>query len=403
MNLPKLGSSNQSGSGGMGISLVWVIIGGVIIIVGGVFISLFTPSIFPTQGSAESVLIDNLFRFMLFIGGAIFLLVEGLLLISVVRFRQRKGERADGPPNQGNTTLELVWTVIPAIIVTILSLYAFVVWQQIETVPANTQNVSVLGQRFAWTFGYEATTDDLPPDVDMSRVPEALQHTLTEGGAITFSSPQMHTWVNQTVYVTIDTEDVNHAFWIPGMRLKQDALAGYTTDMHFTPIEAGVYRIVCAELCGGGHGNMAGIVTEDGDLSGAWLIVHPDEETYLREFYYPSLETVLYPPDDPVALGRQVIQNYPCSGCHRLEELGWVGVTGPNLTGVASRTSRLNATGYATMEEYIRSSIRHPSEYVVPGYNNIMPPFNDDPSETNYMSEADWNAIVAFLLTQTGS
>jgi cytochrome c oxidase subunit 2 len=401
MNLPKFGNNRPVSASG--VSWVWVLVAGVIIVVGGYLISTVTPYLFPPQGSAQAVLIDDLFRFMLFVGGAIFILVEGLLLISVIRYRARKGERADGPPIQGNTTLEFVWTLIPAIIVAILSLYAFVVWQQIETPAANAQQVGAVGQRFAWTFTYSFDNNMLPPETDTTRVDAGVLTRLSEGSSISFSSPQLHTWVNQPVTVSMETDDVNHAFWIPGMRLKQDLLAGRVTTVSFTPIEAGVYRIVCAELCGSGHGQMAGVVTESGDLSGAWLIVHPDEATYLDQFYYPEVEKILYPPTDPVALGRQVIQNYACAGCHRLDDLGWAGVTGPNLNGVASRTARLQATGIATMDEYLHHSIRHPADYLVPGYGNLMPQFNPEPDQPNYMPDSDLDAIVAYLLTQTGS
>lgn len=401
MNLPK--SSHNQTQGSAGISLVWVIAGGVIIVVGGFLISLLTPAILPRAGSAQSVLIDNLFQVMLFISGAIFILVEGLLLLSVLRYRARKGDRGDGPPIYGNATLELVWTLIPAIIVAVLSIYSFVVWSQIETRPDNAQEVGVVGQRFAWTFNYEATTDDLPPNMDMSRVPEDIAATLNNGEAISFSYPQLHTWVNQPVTVSMETQDVIHSFWIPGMRMKQDVLSGRVTTMSFTPIESGVFRIVCAELCGGGHGEMAGRVTEDGDLAGAWLIVHASEQEYLEQFYYPELEKILYPPEDPVLLGRQEIQNYPCSGCHTLSDLGWTGTTGPILDGVASRTARLDATGFATMSEYLHDSIRQPGAYLVPGFNNLMLQFNPEPDHANYMPDSDLDAIVAYLLTQTGN
>jgi cytochrome c oxidase subunit 2 len=227
-----------------------------------------------------------------------------------------------------------------------------------------------------------------------------MRVSLTDGETVRFQSPQLHTWVGQQVNVELETTDVNHAFWIPGMRIKQDLLAGLVTNVRFNPIEPGVYRIVCAELCGGGHGNMAGEVTADGDLTGAWLIVHADEETYLNEFYYPELMSVLFPPEDPVALGRQVIQNYPCSGCHVLSDLGWVGVTGPSLDGIGERLQRLAATGYPAMTDYLHESIRHPGGYIVPGYNAVMPQFNDEATEPNYMSEEDLNAIIAYLLTQ---
>ena len=397
MDRPKL--ANGRGS----TSLIWIIVAGLAIIFGGLLISTLSPSILPTVGSAEAQQIDGLFQFMLALGGMVFLLVQGVIAFSVIRFRAKKDEIADGPPIHGNTTLEFVWTLIPAIIVVVITLYAFSVFTSIRAIHPNEQTVAAVGQRFVWQFNYATAADELPAQIDQNAIPEEVRTILNSEGEISFSSSQLHTWVGQPVHVTLQSQDVNHAFWIPGMRVKQDLLAGRITDIRFTPIEQGVYRIVCAELCGGGHGDMAGRVTPAGDLAGAWLIVHPDEETYMREFYVPELSMVLFPPDDPVLLGEQILSgiDYPCSGCHRLTDLGWEGAQGPPLDGVAVRTQRLGATGAATLEDYIHNSIRNPGAYVVPGYTNIMPQFNDEQGESNYMPETDLEAIIAYLMTQT--
>lgn len=398
MNLPKFGSSSKNGGS---LTILWIVLFGVFVVVGGLLIGQLTPSLLPTAGSSQAVQVDALFQVMLVISGAIFLLVEGLLLISVVRYRARPGDHSDGPPIHGNTTLELVWTIIPAVIVIMLTVYAYTVWINTRAPMPDEMAVGAVGQRFAWSFNYEAGANDLPPNVDVNTLPEEdTRAALLNNETVEFSSPQLHSWVGRPVHVQMETQDVNHAFWIPGMRIKQDLLAGLVTDVRFNPIEPGVYRIVCAELCGGGHGEMAGTVSTSGDLVGAWLIVHPDEETYLNEFYYPELMKVLFPPEDPVERGRQTIQKYPCSGCHMLSDQGWVGVTGPALDGVAARTQRMAATGSATMGEYIHNSIRNPGAYVVPGYNNVMPQFSPDPDGLNYMPDADLEAIVAYLLTQ---
>lgn len=405
MAAPRLSFSSRGGQQNGQQNLIWIAAGGLAILVGGLLLATITPLILPVAGSAEAQQVDNLFRFMLAIGGAIFLLVEGILVVSVVRFRAKPDDISDGPPIQGNTTLEFIWTLIPSIIVIVLTLYAFSVWTSIRSEKENEQVVDAQGQRFAWTFTYSVPTADFPPDVEVEQVlinaPDILREQV-EQGAITLTSNQIHTWVGQPMRITLHTEDVNHAFWIPGMRVKQDLLAGRVTDVRFTPIEAGVYRIVCAELCGSGHGSMAGEVV-NGELTGAWLIVHADEATFLNEFYYPEQRQILFPPADPAELGRLVIQNYPCSGCHRLDDLGWIGQQGPSLNGIGARTQRLAASGYGTMAEYIYNSIRHPGEYLAPGYGNGMLQFNDEPSEPNYMPEADLNAIVAYLLTQTES
>jgi cytochrome c oxidase subunit 2 len=385
--------------------MVWIIVAGLALILGGLVIATITPSIFPVQGSAESQQIDALFRFMLAVGGSIFLLVQGVLVYSIIKFRAKPGERGDGPPMHGNATLEIVWTVIPAIIVFIIVVYSVRVWDVTRSVKPNEQTVHSVGARYAWSFAYDIERDALPADIAFDTLDPAVQEDFNEDGQVTFTSSQLHTWVNQPVSVNMEAQDVNHAFWIPGMRVKQDVLVGRVTNVRFTPIEAGVYRIVCAELCGSGHGNMAGEVAADGSLVGAWMIVHPDEATFMREFFEPERNTVLFPPEDPVLRGRQILASgkYPCATCHILTDLGWAGAIGPSMDGLASRTQRLAASGHPDMASYIHASIRHPGEYLVPGYNNLMPQFNDDPSESNYMPEDELDAIVAYLLTQTGN
>jgi cytochrome c oxidase subunit 2 len=391
----------KTANGRGGTSLIWIIVAGLAIVVGGLLIGTLTPYVLPTEGSAEAQQVDSLFRFMLALGGMIFLLVQGLILFSVIRFRAKANDISDGPPIQGNTTLEFVWTVIPAIIVVVITIYAYSVFVNTRAEKPNEQTVEAVGQRFAWNFNYAVASDELPASVDQARIPEDVRTVMNTEGQVTLSSPQLHTWVGQPVHVMLQTQDVNHAFWIPGMRIKQDLLAGRVTDIRFTPIEAGVYRIECAELCGSGHGDMAGTVTADGNLSGAWLIVHADEETFLQEFWNPEVASVLNPPEDPAARGRQLVDTLPCKGCHTLSDLGWAGVTGPNLNGVATRTQRLAATGSATMADYIHNSLRNPTAYVVPGYQPVMPVFSPDPGQPNYLSEASLNAVVAYLLTQT--
>jgi cytochrome c oxidase subunit 2 len=386
---------------GTSVNLLWIVIGGIAIIAGGIFIGALTPNIVPVEGSAEGQQVDALFRFMLTIGGAIFLLVNGVLAYSIIRFRARANDYSDGPPIQGNTTLEFVWTLIPAIIVTVLTLYAYSVWTSIREPKPNEQIVNVTGQRFAWTFTYDIGETQLGDlGVTRDQLPAEVSAAFNDGGTVTFNYPQLATWVGRTVNVKLHTQDVNHAFWIPGMRVKQDLLAGRVTDIRFTPIEAGVYRIVCAELCGSGHGDMAGQVAEDGTLTGAWLIVYDSEETYMREFFQPEAVKVLFPPEDPVALGRQILAGgtYPCFSCHVLSDLNWTGNIGPNLSDIGSRAATRRPG--VTAEEYIRSSIRHPGEYIVPGYQNLMPQFNPNPNETNYMPDEHLEAIIAYLLTQ---
>lgn len=383
-------------------SLVWIVAAALAIVLGGILIATFAPVLLPPQASAEARQIDALFQFMLAIGGMIFLLVQGALVYSVIAFRAKPGDRSDGPPIHGNATLELVWTIIPAIIVLVITAFAYVVYADTRVVGANEQQIGTLGARYAWTFSYDFSRADLPADVDFAALPPEVQADLTDDdGTIAFTNAQMHTWVGQRVDAVITATDVNHAFWVPAMRIKQDALVGRETNVRFTPIEAGVYRIVCAELCGAGHGNMAGEVAPNGDLVGSWLIVHADEEAFRREFLIPQMNQILFPPEDPALRGRQILASgaYPCASCHILDDLGWAGQVGPSLNGIGARTNRVTQSGAVDMSDYLHRSIRHPGEWLVPGYGNLMPQFNPNPDQPNYMPDADLDAIVAYLLS----
>ncbi|MFO7323728.1 MAG: cytochrome c oxidase subunit II [Chloroflexota bacterium] len=397
MNVRNPNSSGRSSS-----AIIWIVLAGLAIIAGGFLIATLTPSLLPAQASAQAVEVDELFRFLLTIGGAIFLLVQGVLAFSVVRFRARAGDTSDGPPIHGNTTLEFVWTAIPAVIVLVITIYSYQVWTTTRAPQPNETVAGVVGARFAWTFTYDVAPEDFPADVDIAQLPENVQATLAENGSIQLVSNQFHTYVGQDVRLEMVTEDVIHSFWVPSMRIKQDLLPGRVTEVRFTPIEPGVYRVVCAELCGSGHGDMAGQIV-NGNLVGGWVIVHPDEETYRREFLEPETLSVLFPPEDPVELGRQILASgrYPCNTCHTLDDLGWVGTIGPSLNGIGARTQRLDASGHPDMETYLHESIRNPGAYLVPGFGNLMPQFNPEPTQPNYMPEADLEAVVAYLLSQT--
>lgn len=384
----------KSKSGAAGLINVWTIVAGVVIIIGGFLIGLVTPGILPVQASSEAAQVDELFRWLLTIGGAIFLLVEGLLLYSVIRFRRRPGDDSDGPPIHGNVTLELIWTGIPAIIVLFLVIYSYSVWVDIRAPKSDEMVVRAVGQRYNWAFTY---TDPL--------------NRLTNVEQQTFTDSVLHTYVGRPVLLEMETRDVNHAFWVPTMRIKQDLLAGRTTTIRFTPTREGRYRIVCTELCGGGHGAMY-----------SFIEVHPDETSYLAAFIDPRVDLILNPPADPVLQGAALLaQNiYPCSGCHVLADedngIAWSGLTGPSLQAIGETAQRrAGASGQANAAEYIAHSIRHPNDYIVPGFAaGLMPqfgPFAQQPadwsaSEGAYyypMSDDDLVRIVSYLCTRTST
>ncbi len=387
----------NSGHNNVNISgaLVPILIGVTIaLVIGGLIISTFAESAFPIQASAESQQIDQLFTVLLGIGGGLFLLVQGLLLFSIIRFRQKEGDEEDGPTIHGNVTLEIIWTAIPALVVLALVIYSYSVWVDIREPKDDALVVEAVGARFAWTFNYYEPR----LDCESSEVDNRLD---CEGRNVNpnISSPVLHTYVGRPVKMELETQDVIHSFWIPAMRIKQDLLPGRRTEIYFTPIESGEYRVVCTELCGSGHGDMV-----------ANIIVHDDEESYLTSFLDPAIENVVIPPDDPVEQGAILLASgaYPCAGCHVLQEtieeqgltINWQGITGPSLEGIGDRAG--GRVSGQSAEEYLYTSLYLPHSYLVPGYGPLMIQFqNDDAGVPNYMPSEDGQAVVAYLCTLT--
>ncbi len=354
-------------------TVFWIALAFVLLVVGGLIIAEATPLVLPPQASAEAAQVDELFKIMLALGGAIWLLVQGAIVYAVIRFRARPGERGDGATMHGNTTLEFIWTLIPAIAVIILSIISFQVWVNITSARDNEQAVEGRGARFLWSFSYE-----IPGETQM------------------VNSPVLHTWVGQPVVLGLQTADVNHAFWVPSMRIKQDLLAGRRAEARFTPVLAGEFPVVCAELCGSGHGSMR-----------ASIMVHEDEEGFLAWFDEEAYR-ILNPPDDPAEGGELLMTAggtaglFACAGCHTLEALGWEAIVGPNLAGVADRA----ATRVPGMEpeRYLLRSLFYPGEFLVPGYGALMPQHqHQSMEEPNFMSLDEGLAIVAYLCTLTDS
>ncbi len=194
----------------------------------------------PAQASKEGRQIDYLLTLQFIIGGAIFALVLVFLLYSVVVFRRRPGDMEDGPPIEGSRALEMVWTVVPLVIVLSLAAYGSVALRDMIGAPPGPELVvKVEARQFGWRFEY--------PQYG-------------------FTSPMLRLPVDQPVLLRITSRDVVHSFWVPEFRTKQDALPGRETRLRITPTLVGDYMVQCAELCGLAHWAMkapVSVVTAD--------------------------------------------------------------------------------------------------------------------------------------------
>jgi cytochrome c oxidase subunit 2 len=238
-------------------------------------------NLLPVQASEQAPLVDDLFNVMVTIGTALFIVVQGAIIYSMVRFRQPKGDETDGLPIKGNLPLEVFWTAIPSVIVVGLGLYSVVVFQEMGGFsPGGHHNhgtmVAIAPQQTvidvapllaqvpeddvfsrAQVYGFGAGTQSLGNAPDLTVNVTGMQY------AWIFTYPdtniidgELHVPVGQDVQLIIEAKDVIHSFWVPQFRLKQDALPGESAELRFVATREGTYPVVCAELCGAYHGGM---------------------------------------------------------------------------------------------------------------------------------------------------
>jgi len=235
----------------------------------------------PIAASNEAAQVDGLFNTMMTISTGLFLIVQGVLIVSIIRFRRSKGDNTDGPPIHGNVPLEILWTAIPAVIVVWISIYSFEVYNEMggfdpmasqdPLVAEASANAPMRGSAIAATLsepqpaahshhialGVGASPQNVGRSADVNINVTGLQFAwifnYAESG---ITSGELHIPAGKEVQLNISATDVLHALWLPELRLKQDAIPGRPTEIRFTATRLGEYPIRCAELCGAYHGAM---------------------------------------------------------------------------------------------------------------------------------------------------
>jgi cytochrome c oxidase subunit 2 len=220
----------------------------------GAFADALTPESGGGSENAESI--DTLYKIALYVAIVIFLIVEGTLIWSLVRFRARR----NGPePAQirGNTPLELGWTIGAALILVVLTVVTFVYLGRIENPPASDPGglQSQLGQRAA--LGQPNVPGGRGLDIRVNGQ-QYLWRFDYPGQPQLFSYHEMVVPTGTTVTMKITASDVDHSWWIPKLGGKADAVPGHTNETWFKIDRGkeGVYQGQCAELCGSGHADM---------------------------------------------------------------------------------------------------------------------------------------------------
>ena len=238
----------------------------------------------PVAASEQAKQVDDIFNLMMTIATGLFFLIQGVLIFCAIKFRRKKDDYTDAAPIEGNVPLEILWTAVPTVIVFILAIYSFEIYNNMGGLDpmasmdhsshkmAHHQHEPNLGdntlvamnpnQQVALGLGAEPGNQGNKPSVVVNA--QGMQYAWifnypNEG----VYSGEMHVPVGQDVQVKIQALDVLHAFWLPEFRIKQDAIPGREVELNFTPTLVGEYPIICAELCGSYHGAMKAMLYVD--------------------------------------------------------------------------------------------------------------------------------------------
>lgn len=246
----------------------------------------------PVAASDGATQVDGLFATMLTIGTGLCVLVQGILIYALIKFRRRDGDNQDGPPVHGNIPLEILWTSIPAVVVLGIGIYSFEVYNSMGGLDPMASGSQVAmhshhhkmsgvamaaplledgesammdpsmtpGKKIALGIGATPENEGKTANVvvNVTGLQYAWVFNYPESG---ITSGELHLPVGQDAQLNISANDVLHAFWLPEFRIKQDAIPGMPTELRFIPKKVGQYPIVCAELCGGYHGAMRTTLT----------------------------------------------------------------------------------------------------------------------------------------------
>ncbi|MEW6094022.1 MAG: cytochrome c oxidase subunit II [Chloroflexota bacterium] len=300
----------------------------------------------PEQASVQAITIDRLLDVHIWLISFLFSLIVVTLLYSLVVFRRRQGETGEGVHIEGNTKLEILWTMVPLFTVIFLAYLGAQSLGETRRVDPTALQVEVVSGQWFWSFSYPdygVTTDALYLPVD-----------------------------KQTLLL-MTSNDVIHSFWVPEFRVKQDLVPGQTTELRITPTLTGEFKVLCAELCGASHAYMEAKV---------YVVTQEEFDAWISE----QQSTVVL---DPVQRGRHLANQY-CAACHSVDGSQKIGPTWLGLAG--SEVPLADGTSVLADADYLRQSIVNPNLHIVEGYTaNVMPAFAD------LLEQTEVEDLVAYI------
>ncbi|MFZ5882023.1 MAG: cytochrome c oxidase subunit II [Chloroflexota bacterium] len=331
------------------------IIVGILVIAAAVltYTGLNAIGMLPVEASAQAIPIDWMWNLQVIAISFLFALIVVPLVYSLIVFRRRKGDNTDAKHIEGNTTLEVAWTIVPLIVVVMFAYFGAYSLGETRRVDPNAMVVKVTGFQWGWQFEYP------------------------EYG---FTSNTLYLPADKQVLLQLQAVDVIHSFWVPEFRVKQDLVPGRITEIRVTPILLGEYKVRCAEICGTEHAYMESPVqVVEASAFDQWV-----EEQKLAAAEAEANAT-------PEQRGQKLYATY-CKACHSID--GSAG-NGPTWSGLFGHEVELADGSTVTADEaYLAQSIKEPQSQVVKGFAPMA--FN---ATAVGIGDAEIQYIIAYIKT----
>jgi cytochrome c oxidase subunit 2 len=319
----------------------------------------------PPAISSEAADADWLYNFLWWFSMIFWVVITGLMIYWMYKYKRKPGDKLIATGHYPN--LEIAWTVIPIFFIIWLFHVGFKAYVKTAMAADDSMEVRVRGQKWFWTFTYPNGRSE---------------------------NNQLYLPVNKPIKFTISASDVLHSFYIPGARMKKDAVPGMYTTMTFTPTELGDTPVYCAEYCGAPDTNTAPAL-DGAPLGGhsammAWIHIVSQEEFDKMMSEGPKRPDGL----TDAQWGAKLYKENACITCHTVD--GSKG-TGPTWKGMFGQPVALNAdlsggVDSTTVDEnYVSESILKPQAKIVKGFAPVMPPYT--------LSDKQIDAIIEYQKT----
>ncbi len=297
------------------------------------YVGLDSAGLMPVQASAQSVPIDRMWRDDIMAMSFLFALIVVPMFYSLFVFRRKKGDDTDAQHIEGNTNLEITWTILPLFAVVAFAYLGGNSLAQTLRSDPDAMVIKVTARQWSWSFEY--------PEYGVS-------------------SPELRVPVGKQIHLQMTSTDVIHSFWVPEFRLKQDLVPGRVTELRITPSLEGSWKVRCAEICGASHYAMETPVIS---------MAQADFDAWLAGEAAKSAEAA----KTPEGRGQALVNASGCTACHAINGVG--GNVGPTWNGVFGHEVKLSDGSTVTADDaYLAESIKAPQAKIVAGYETQLMP-----------------------------